>query len=423
MDEYFLQFLWKFQKFESQPLILSDGQKLTVFKPGHQNMDSGPDFHQASIKIGELTWSGSVEIHYKASDWERHGHGTDQSYDNVILHAVWIKDRDIMLNGQPIPTLQMSDYVSANLENEYRKYINQPTTIRCSSSLNEVPEIQVSAMLDRALASRLEQKSLTVLKILSQCNGNWEETTYRTLARNFGFKTNAEPFEKLAESLPYSIVRKHHQNPTQTFALVFGMAGFLETIEDEYQQQLAEEFDYLSKKYELEPVLQRHHWKHAKMRPANFPSVRLAQMAAFLCHNDQIFATLIRSTQMKQVEKMVRKELPEYWKTHFDFGKPSKKDQQIGKTSLENIVINSLAPVLGAYSKYLDELSYMDTAQKLLEQLPAENNNILRQWESIGISPSNAGESQALIHQYKDYCNKKRCLRCNIGVSILKPAQ
>ncbi len=421
MDEYFLQFLWKFQKFESKELILSNGSSLTVFQTGHQNHHSGPDFLEAKIKIDDLTWSGSVEIHYKSSDWNRHKHQTDRAYENVILHVVWINDGDILVNEEPLPTLEMSQYVATNLEQEYRRYINQPEVIRCGPKLGDIPQVQISAMIDRAVASRLQWKSVRVLDTLEQLGGDWEETVYQTLARNFGFKTNAEAFLKLASSLPYHVIRKHAGKEQQIYALIFGMAGFLEDPVDEYQASLSTEFSYLSKKFQLHRMLDRHHWKHAKMRPANFPSVRLSQFAAFLTQENQLLANLLNISGRKEAVGFLQKSLPDYWNSHFDFGKPTTKSPRIGTKSIENIIINSLAPVLGAYSKYLDEVIYLERAQHILEQLPPESNHIIQKWIDRGVTPGNGAETQGLIYQYQSFCSPKKCLRCNIGMFILNP--
>lgn len=423
MDEYFLQFLWKFQKFDTPALTLTNGSKLLVFKPGFQNEHSGPDFHEASLKIDDLTWSGSVEVHYKSSDWARHQHQKDRAYENVVLHVVWTHDQEVTLDGGPIPTLEMSKFVSDNLERDYKKYINQPETIRCAAMLPGIADIQMSSMLDRATTSRLQQKSELVLSQLAACEGDWEEATYRVLARNFGFKTNADPFGQLAVSLPYHLLRKHHGQELQVFALIFGMAGFLEGEVDEYHAGLKREFAFLSRKYQLSPRLVQHHWKTARMRPANFPSVRLAQFAALICHNSQLFATLIGLSRLSEMVGFVRKELPAYWQQHLDFGKPITRKSQIGKSSIDNLVINSLTPILGAYSKYLDEPSYLDRAQGILEEVPAEVNSITKKWAAHGIKPKNAADTQGLIFQYQSLCTNKKCLHCNIGISILNPSK
>lgn len=421
MDEYFLQYLWNFQKLDSQALVLTDGSKLSVFTTGYQNHDSGPDFLEAKIKIDDLTWSGSVEIHYKSSDWIRHHHHTDKAYENVVLHVVWKHDTEITINDKPIPTLALSDYVGAEIENAYRHYINQPHTIRCADQVIKIPQIQVTAMLDKALAARMKQKAEQVLAILADAEGDWEETAYRVIAKTFGFKTNQESFIKLSSTLPYSVLRKYCGNEQQVYALVFGMAGYLDDPVDSYQQQLHEEFKYLSKKHQLQPHLMKHHWKQARMRPANFPTVRLAQFAAMLTHTPKLFVYLLEISDIKSAQSLLGKPVSDYWTSHFNFGKPSTRKMKLGTSSLNILIINAITPILTAYSKYIDEVSYVEQAQKILEALKPESNHIVDQWATCSIKPKNAADSQGLIYQYNELCKRKKCLLCNIGMAILKP--
>lgn len=420
MDEYFLQFLWKFQKFPTQQLTLVSGERLTVFQPGYQNEDAGPDFSEAKLKIGDIVWSGSVEIHYRSSDWYHHKHHQDQRYENVILHVVWSDDKEIAgPDGKPLPTLEMAKYAPKDLEREYRKYINQPEVILCSDRLPEIPSIQISMMLDKAFAGRLQEKAEKVLEIVKTCNDDWEETAYRILARNFGFKTNSEPFEKLAATLPCKVLQKHLDHPQQVEALIFGQAGFLENVVDSYGTQLVTEYEFLKKKYRLDQQLSRHHWKFSRLRPANFPTVRLAQFAAMITATKGIFAKLTTIATTKEAEKFIKQPLPVYWKTHYDFGKQSGKVHAIGSSSVENIIINSVVPLLGAYAKHTDDPRLLEKAEALLDQLNGEQNKYIKKWIAAGIAPKNAKDSQALLYQYQSYCQQKKCLRCNIGLSII----
>ncbi|REE05767.1 DUF2851 family protein [Marinoscillum furvescens] len=420
MDEYFLQFLWKFQKLEGKPLVLTNKEVLEVYHPGHQNFDSGPDFRDARLKIGELMWSGSVEIHYRSSDWKRHGHLDDQAYHNVVLHVVWNHDQDITIDGQPIPTLELARYAPKDLQAEYRRYINQPEDIRCGKVLHQVPNIQITTLLDRSLAARLEAKSQTVLTTLAACGNDWEETTYRTLAANFGFKTNKEAMLKLSTSLPYKVLRKHQQQPTQLFALLFGMSGWLnDTPTDDYSQALQREFQFLQKKYSLSPLLEKHLWKHARMRPANFPAVRLAQFGAVLHAHQQLFDAVTHIHSLKDAQSLLHQPLPDYWKEHMDLGKPATKPMTIGKSAISIIIINTVAPILAAYAQYIGEVSYLELAQELMESLPAERNKITKKWTELGISLESAADSQAALHQFQHFCQMKKCLHCNIGLTIL----
>lgn len=420
MDEYFLQFLWKFQKFSKIPLELASGEPLTVFHTGHQNFDSGPDFLEAKIKVGELVWSGSVEIHYRSSDWYLHRHDQDSAYDNVVLHVVWSHDKEVLTrSGQKLPVFEMQHFVTDNLAREYRRYINQPGVILCGSHIGSLSFIQSRSMLDASFAARLREKGNRVLDLLQDCDNDWEETTYRLLAASFGFKTNTDCFEKLAKSLPFKILKKHLDHSNQVEALLFGMAGLLEAPADDYSKSLQQEFKFLLSKYRLNHMLSSHHWKFSRMRPANFPTVRLSQLAAMLQGSNQLFYQLMEVNDVRDAIGFIKQSPSPYWHLHYAFGKPSKKLQMIGRSSVENLIINAFVPLLSAYSKYVDDVRFIEKAEMLLNAMHPESNKIIKVWKEIGITPENAADSQALIYQYQTFCSQKRCLQCNIGISIL----
>lgn len=423
MDEYFLQYLWNFQKFNlnDNELALTDGSALLVFASGYQNMDSGPDFKEARIRINELVWSGSVEIHYKSSDWIRHYHQDDRSYDSVILHVVWHHDQEIYLQNRPLPTLELKTYVVDNVELAYRQYISQPRTIRCHEGLAKMSQLHVVSMMDKALSDRLKVKSKQVLELLQQNDGDWEETTYQLLLKNFGFKVNQEAFGRLSQALPYYVLKKYKGQPRAVDSLLFGMSGYLDEEVDDYSTLLADEFRYLASKHGLVTTLKKHHWNRSRMRPANFPSVRLAQLSGLLTHRTQLFAQLTQIDDYRTAAEFFKTPMASYWHQHYDFGKSTDRGYQLGSTAIDNLMINSLVPILAAYAKYLDESKYLERAQTILEKIAAEKNHIIDLWKDVGILPANSFESQALIHQYNHWCKEKKCLRCNIGISILSP--
>ena len=421
MDEYFLQFLWKFQKFTTFDLSLTSGERLSVFDPGHHNQHSGPDFLEGKIKIEKLTWTGSIEVHYKASDWYAHHHQQDKAYENVILHVVWIDDKPVYYpSGQQLPTLVLCKIAPTELELEYRKYINQPGVILCREYLPDVTMIQQMSLFDKAFGGRIQEKAEKIKATCNSCQGDWEETTYQTLGRNFGFKTNTYAFEGLTQSLPFKIIQKHLDHSDQVEALIFGMAGLIKNADD-YGNKLSNEFDFLKKKYQLSPVLSRHHWKFSRLRPANFPTIRLAQFIALIRSSPGLFATLLDIRDAKSAKKMISQSVPEYWLKHYDFGKPSAGPHRMGQQSIENVLINSLVPLLAAYGKYTDNHLLLERAEHILESLKPEQNRIIREWSDLGIIPKNAKDSQALLFQYESFCKRKKCLHCNIGLSIIGP--
>lgn len=420
MDEQFLHYIWKYQKFNFCDLILTDGQNLNVFYPGNHNHDSGPDFEESRIKIGTIEWAGKVEIHINSSDWLYHNHEKDPAYNSVILHVVWNHDKDIHIEGQKIPTLELKGIVDPYLINGYKTYITSTDEILCGSQISSVSSLKVVSMLDRALIERLGDKSDEILAILRSNTNDWQQITYRTLAANFGFSTNKESFIRLTELLPFETLKKVLQNQKSTEAMLFGQSGFLEDAEDEYQRELKVEHTFLRQKFQLKEPLNKALWKYGKLRPANFPSVRLSQLAILLHNQPQLFSFIIATESIERMKEKLLINVSEYWQAHYDFGKPRKKSTStMGDASFDNLMINSIAPILAAYSRYTGDQKYMDRAIAILESTAAEYNRITKKWAPLGIKSKTAFDSQALIQLHKNYCQKRRCLQCNIGVEIL----
>ncbi len=423
MDEFFLHYLWKFQKFEGRPFRLTNGSTLKVFYPGNENSNAGPDFLEAKIQIDEIEWAGAIEIHHKASDWLIHNHHHDRKYDGVILHVVWINDKEIQLSDRStLPTFKMSDYHNGSLEADYRKYINQPVTIKCASFLRKITDIIKTNMLDQALVERLSMKSQTILDTVKNCNGDWEKATFQCLAKNFGFSVNNQAFESWSKNFEYSLLLRYSNDKNKCFAIAFGQAGFLYVENADPQlKKYQEEYEHLKRKHQLADGLERHHWKFSRLRPANFPTVRLAELITLFRQQENIFAKIISLNTVDSILNLFKINLPDYWKSHYDFGKPLRKGvNNLGETSIEIIVINTVAPLLVAYSRYIDDQAYMDRAINFLASLKSERNKITKEWAELGLNPKNAADSQAQIQRYQYYCIKKRCLNCNIGIAILQ---
>ncbi|WP_258103728.1 DUF2851 family protein [Marinoscillum sp. MHG1-6] len=422
MDELFIQYLWKYQKFEPLPLTLTDGSEIRVIKTGFQNHNAGPDFLEAKIIIDELEWSGSVEVHHKSSDWYHHKHEINPDYNNVILHVVYTHDKVVFDEaGREIPTFEISKFSDGLLEYNYRCYINQPKTLRCERSISGLDHIHITSMFDKALTARLEQKSSMIMNIAEATQFDWEETTYRALARNFGFSTNKLAFEQVTSVLPFSILRKNLHSESKTMALIFGTAGMLANPNDDYSFSLFKEFQFLKTKYQLKRMLSRHEWKFSRLRPANFPTIRLAQFGQVLMQLKHPFDLFMSTTTTKDLYRTLNIELNDYWTGHYDFGKPlTKGANRLGQQSIDNIIINTVVPLLVAYSKYSDDQLLIAKAINMLSAIKAENNKITRAWQEISIPCNNAYDSQALIYQYNELCERKKCLQCNIGVAILQ---
>lgn len=420
MDERFLHYIWKFQKFSSRSLQLSDGRSLKIFHQGNHNHNSGPDFEEAQIQIEGLKWAGSIEIHIKSSDWYAHKHDSDKAYKNTILHVVWKNNSEVIIDKETIPTLVLSNFVDPDTIRDYENFLQSDGKIPCESQIDQIHDLHFINTLDRMLIERMQLKSENILKYLNRVNGDWDEVSYLSLAENFGFSVNKTAFIELANSLPFSDLRKNQENLFKLESLVFGQAGFLDQPENsEYGKALQEEYEYLRKKYQLNKRLKRINWKHSKLRPANFPARRLAQFAA-ICTTKHFFTSLLSIKNRNDFIRTFNTETSVYWLSHHDLGKLSKnKNQQIGDTTIDILIINWVAPTLAAYGKYMGDQQYMDQSVQLLEQTKAENNRITRIWKQLGKESRNAFDSQAMIGLFKNYCSLKKCLLCPIGQEIM----
>jgi hypothetical protein len=425
MSEAFIHYLWQFQYFSKSSLQTTQGEEIVIFHPGFKNSHAGPDFYQSRIKIGELEWVGSVEIHVHSSSWEVHNHNVDEAYENVVLHVVWKDDKPVKrIDGSIIPTIELKSRVDDVLQLAYKNLVNSREEIPCASSFEKVPEITKLSMLDRVLTERLETKAEMVNQLLIRNNKDWEETVYQVLAKNFGFHVNADPFLQLAQSLPYKIIMKHGDKLVQIEALLFGQAGFLENIKgDEYAIMLRREYDLLRTKYNLgNGRLNKAQWKFLRLRPANFPTIRLAQFANLLFIHRNLFSNMVEASADMKWKTFFNLQQSEYWQHHYQFQKKTAEEiPAFGQMSMDNILINSLVPILVAYGKSKDDQMLVDRAIAILQQVKSESNKINRLWTSLGLKSKNAFDSQAMIELHNNYCLKRRCLECMIGVSLIKP--
>jgi hypothetical protein len=424
MSESFLHYLWQFQYFDKNKLRSSQGEPISVIKVGQLNAHAGPDFADAKISISGIAWVGTVEIHIRSSDWQAHHHEQDAAYENVVLHVVWENDKPVFRkDGTPIPTLELKDRVDDAVLKAYRKLINNPSPVACEKSLINVPDVIKFSMMDRALLQRLENKAQLILEVLDLNHGDWDETCYQVVAKNFGFKVNADPFYQLAKSLPYKIILKQ-SSLLQVEALLFGQAGMLETkTRDGYITALFREYHLLAKKYSLrESRMNPSQWRFLRLRPANFPTVRIAQLASLLFSSRNIFSRFIETDSLLTFQEVLSVKQSHYWDTHYRFGRKAKGAvPDLGESSIENILINTVAPLLAAYSKYKDDQIFIERAVVFLQQLPAEQNKIIRTWIDLGLRVKTAFDSQSMIELYTHFCQRRQCLNCAIGVSMLKP--
>ncbi|CAM3683473.1 DUF2851 domain-containing protein [Mucilaginibacter galii] len=421
--EDFLHYVWKFKLLDFRNLQTTEGEAVEVIAAGMRNFDSGADFQNARIKIGDTLWAGNVEIHVASADWHQHNHSNDDAYKNVILHVVYRNNQPIMLpNGKPLPTIELVNRISAELYGRYHQmvYGNQQI-IPCEGTIKTVNSLSMHNWLTRVLVERLEKKSVTVINALQINTGNWEETFYQFLAANFGFKINALPFELMAKSLPQSLLAKHKTNALQIETLIFGQAGFLEDdFAEPYPLKLKGEYSYLKKKYNLVPI-EKHLWKFLRLRPSNFPTVRLAQFAGLITQCNHLFSKILEEQTVAGLRKLFSTiVVNEYWDTHYRFGVVSKPAvKSFGNTSVDLLLLNTVAVFLFSYGKHYQLHSYTNRSLELLESLPLEQNHVVNEFKELGVKAKSAFESQALLELRRSYCDLKKCLQCGIGNEIL----
>jgi hypothetical protein len=420
MNEVLLQFIWQYGLFRPSGLRTTEGEEVTVVFSGKKNRDAGPDFTEARIKMGNMMLVGNVELHVCSSDWAKHGHDGDKAYHNLILHVVY--EHDAKELPHKFATLELKDAIGREIIDAYEHLVGDKKTIACEGSLKEVKSIVWEGWLERLIAERWEEKLGEWEEQLKQSAGDWSLLFYWRLAMNFGFKTNGVAFLLLAQSIPLNVLSKHKDKLFQIEAILFGQAGMLEEeYEDEFPKRLKEEYQYLRKKYSLQPIGE-HLWKFLRLRPANFPTIRIAQFAGLVHRSLHLFSKVIESYSYKEIADLLDIHASEYWETHFCFDdEPSKKAvKNLGKTSIENIIINTIAPVKFLYAQHQGKVQEQEAAIQLLQSIGAEKNNIITQWEQAGQKANNALQTQAMIQLYNRYCTQKKCLSCTIGLALLR---
>ena len=419
MQEEFLHYIWQHKMYKQNALYTEDGLSIEIIHPGEPNPNAGPDFFNAKIKIEETLWAGNVEIHKFASEWKEHRHYMDESYDNVILHVVDEVDAETISSaGRKIPVLKLN--YSHDLHDNYIQLKNNKSWLACAEHLNNVSAFEISLWQQRMLVERLENKMKDVCRILNLTTQNWDETFYRMLFRSFGFGVNGDPFELLAQSIPLKVLLKYCSSQKKMEALLFGQAGFLDDFyEVEYLNVINREYQVLKEKHQLVPI-ENHLWKFLRLRPSNFPTIRISQLASLLLRLKGVFGQLINEPDIKKVDELLNVQVSAYWESHYTKSKESvKKEKKLGANSKKLIIINTIVPYLFAFGKITGAEEYEKRAFDWLSNLKPESNSIIERWKAHEISINNAGDSQALIYLSNNYCKPKKCLRCRIGHKVL----
>ena len=422
MKEDFLHYLWKYQLFDVSKLISVHGHGVSILKSGIHNHNTGPDFLNSKVEIANQLWFGNVEIHVKSSDWFKHKHEIDENYDAVILHVVWEYDSDIYLkNNTPITTLELKKFVSKDvLNNYYNLSTKKIRWIPCEKELHTIDSFLLNNWLERLFISRLEQKSKSIMLLLSESKNHWEAVLFQLLAKNFGLKVNGESFLKLAKSIPFSVLKKEQNDITRLSALFFGQAGFLsEIIEDHYHQELKKEYEYLKHKYQLTPML-KNHFQFFRMRPSNFPTIRIVQLISLYHKHHNLFSLLMELKSINKLYQLLAVEVPEFWHNHFTFEKETKNNKKrLTKSFIDLLFINTIIPLQFCYQKSTNTLNEELLFEKM-KAIKPEKNSIISKFLEFKIESKNAFETQSLLELKKNYCNVKRCLDCAIGSQLLK---
>lgn len=416
LDETFLHYLW-FGKHLQVHQQTTDGRTVEIIDAGIPNTNAGPDVFNAKVRIGDTVWAGNVEFHRVASDWLRHGHQKDRAYQSVVLHVVLEADTEIYrTDGHKIP--QMVPTYTPEVVTAYKQAEQGNGFIRCAGHWPQLTDVILYTWLERLLVERLETKIAQIDRLLQQTINNWEESFYIILTRSFGCSTNSDAFEELAKSLPQHILAKHKDNLLQLEALLLGQAGFLEYPKDDYSALLAQEYAFLKKKYTLQP-LHYAQFKLLRLRPNNFPTVRIAQLAALIHRSSNLFSKTIDTNTIQQLPNLFACTPSTYWETHFVLGETSpKRSKCLSKTFSNILIINTVVPFLFAYGRHHDNDALTDAAMQLLRTLPAEHNSLVKGFCTLGVQVTNAAVTQALIQLKRQYCEQKKCLQCAIGHTL-----
>lgn len=423
IPEDLLQFIWRLRLFHTDQLKTVNGDPIQVLHVGEHNDNAGPDFLYSKIRIGNEVWTGNVEIHVRSSCWFLHGHQNDAKYANVILHVVWDDDQQVFYeDGSLIPTFRLSDYVSEKLLLQYQRLMEGQRWIPCESQILHVDSFKVESWVDRMAVERMEDKSKLILELLEKFAGDWEKTFFIWLFRSFGFKVNADAFQALGEQLSILLLQKYRNDTEKLEAMIFGQAGFLNSsFDEEYPLRLQEEYLYLKKAYSLHETL--FPLLFSRMRPHNFPTIRLAQLTNLLQNENMRLQGILAIENLNELRSLLDNiQVTHYWKTHFSFSKQSSvvSNHRFSAMSQNSLIINAFIALTFSYGEYFKLEHLKEKAIQWLEELPSEKNNIVQKFEEIGVNAGHAAHSQGLLHIKRKYCDLKQCLNCGIGLELLR---
>ena len=422
MKEDFLHYVWQHRHYDFLHAKTTRGQPVVVVFPGYHNHDAGPDFLQAVVKIDGVQWVGSVEIHSRSSDWLRHKHQYDDKYKSVILHVVYEHDMEILLSDKEVvPTMELRDKIPKEMYERYEGLVSRQDRLLCRWCLSDMDLLVIQNQLSKVLVERMMSRQSRYHTMLDSCQKDWKELVYRVLAIGFGCKKNATAFELLAQSLPYRIVRAHHSSQLQLYALLFGQSGMLNEADgDEYVEKLRYEYNYLRYKYGISPI-GAHQWNWLRLRPQNFPSLRLAQFAQLLYESGDLSMTPVLHASYPQLLQWLTVAPDEYWVRHYQLGKPTSEHASgLGHSTADLLIINTVVPLRFCYARFFGDDEMQEDALTLLEQIGYEDNKVTRNFAGSGFPCMSAYDSQAQLELMERYCEQKRCLDCSVGEKIVR---
>ncbi|MCC2589565.1 DUF2851 family protein [Chryseobacterium sp. MFBS3-17] len=419
MNEKLLQYLWNFKIFKSFEFKDVDGHDVEILDFGKWNFDSGPDFLNGKIKYNGLIMAGHIELHVKSSDYIFHRHSGNPEFENLILHVVYDHNMEVPeLSSRHIPTLELRSFIDESILWKYETMIYNDRFIACET-LFDADKIPFG-FTEETLFKKLDEKSVETEKALHHTRNDYEAVLFHQLAYAFGLKVNAPVFRQMAEQLDFGMIQKIRQNRLQLEALFYGTCGWLDNPADEQMKIWKREYDFLKTKYRYSEV--RVHPKFSKLRPPNFPTIRLAQLAALYHRHQNLFSKIIAARRISDIEKLFEGiTAGEYWNHRFNFGKtsPVHSEKSLTPEFINLVILNAVLPLKYTYHKKTDE-HVADDIAALYREIPAEKNTVTAGWKQLGTPITNALDSQAYIYHYKNFCEVKNCLNCSIGYQLLK---
>lgn len=421
MKEDFLHYIWQYKKFELSDLKTVRGENLEVINTGQYLQLAGPDFFNGRIIVNGQVWAGNIEVHLKSSDWYIHHHETDIAYDNVILHVVWEHDTDIYRkNNAEIPVLEIRHYIAQQTIDKYNALADVKSWIYCEKQIAGINSFVLENWKERLFFERLQRKAVPITELAAQNTNDWEAVLFCALAKNFGLNTNGNVFYKIAQSIPFSIIRKESFEAESLEALLMGRAGLLQAYkEDVYYKNLQQRYKYICIKHRLEDVYMDsvEFFRH---RPDNFPTIRLSQLAQLYHTYQNLFSKLTGSITLDSIYKIFSVQTLPYWQTHYQFDRESpKKRKALTKSFIDLLIINTVLPFRFAYAQSIGR----DNSEEIIEmltQIAPEKNSIIDKFKSFAIESKSAYDTQALLQLKNEYCAHKKCMQCAVGLELLK---